>query len=119
MPYVLPCVEFCGICESLEPWIFPQGLDDYLYDRGVYGKGYSSTVPVAFKIPKASEALCLDSVHFWALFIHPWSISESCVCLFKGLDEMSCEKGEKEEGSSLGPSALKKVIEVSACSFMM
>ncbi|PUZ76784.1 hypothetical protein GQ55_1G317900 [Panicum hallii var. hallii] len=54
-----------------------EGLDDYLYDRGVYGKGYSSTDPVAFKIPK-------------------------------GLDEMSCEKGEKEEGSSLGPSALKK-----------
>jgi len=39
--------------------------------------------------------------------------------LFKGLDEMSRDKGEKEEGSSLEPFALKKVIEVSACSFMM
>ena len=57
---VLPCVELCDICESLQPWVFPQGLDDYLYDRGVYGKGYSSTDPVAFKIPKASEA----SAHF-------------------------------------------------------
>ena len=32
---------------------------------------------------------------------------------------MSREKGEKEEGSSLETSALKKVIEVSACSFVM
>jgi hypothetical protein len=30
---------------------------------------------------------------------------------------MSHEKGEKEEGSSLGASALEKVIEVSAYSF--
>jgi len=64
---VLPCVELCDICESLQPWVFPQGLDDYLYDRGVYGKGYSSTDPAAFKIPKASEAVCLHSVNFWAL----------------------------------------------------
>ncbi|KAF8692977.1 hypothetical protein HU200_039343 [Digitaria exilis] len=54
-----------------------EGLNDYLYDRGVYGKGFSSTDPVAFKIPK-------------------------------GLNKMSCAKGEKEEGSSLGASTLEK-----------
>nr|CAB3447365.1 unnamed protein product [Digitaria exilis] len=32
-----------------------EGLNDYLYDRGVYGKGFSSTDPVAFKIPKAID----------------------------------------------------------------
>lgn len=51
---MLPCNS--GVCT--------QGLDDYLYGRGVYGKGFSSTDPVAFEIHKASEASCLDSVHF-------------------------------------------------------
>lgn len=36
-------------------------MDDYLYGRGVYGNDFSSTDPVAFRIPKASEDLCLDS----------------------------------------------------------
>ncbi|CAD6250105.1 unnamed protein product [Miscanthus lutarioriparius] len=54
-------------------------LDDYLYGRGVYGNGFSSMDPVAFRIPKASE----------------------------GLDD-SHTKGDKEEGLSLEASAVTK-----------
>ncbi|CAL4967998.1 unnamed protein product [Urochloa decumbens] len=56
-----------------------EGLDDYLYDRGVYSKGFNSTDLVAFKIPK-------------------------------GLDQISHDKGEKEEESGLGASAVKKEL---------
>lgn len=44
--------------------VFTQGLGDYLYGRDVYGEDFSSTDPVAFEISKASEASCLDFVHF-------------------------------------------------------
>jgi len=51
-------------------------LDDYLYGRGVYGNGFSSMDPVAFRIPKASES-------FSALMFSPWSISENYVSSFR------------------------------------
>ncbi|XP_062219775.1 protein SHORTAGE IN CHIASMATA 1 homolog [Phragmites australis] len=54
-----------------------EGLDDYLYDRGKNGKGFSSMDPVACNIPK-------------------------------GLDEISRENGEKEEGSSSEASTVTK-----------
>jgi hypothetical protein len=43
---------------------FTQGVDDYLYGRGGNSTGFSWTDPVACSVPKVSEALCLDSVHF-------------------------------------------------------
>jgi len=62
-------------------------LDDYLYGRGVYGNGFSSMDPVAFRIPKASEALYVWIFHallaFSALMFSPWSISENYVCSFR------------------------------------
>lgn len=84
------------------------------------GKGFSSTDPVAFKIPKVIETLCLNPIDFRVFFLFPpWSISGSGVCLSKGLNELSCAKGEKEEGSSLGASTLEKVMEVLLVSFML
>lgn len=83
------------------------------------GKGFSSTDPVAFKTPKVIETLCLNSIDFQFFLFPPWSISGSGVCLSKGLNELSCAKGEKEEGSSLGPSAHEKVMEFLLVSFML
>ncbi|XP_062222632.1 protein SHORTAGE IN CHIASMATA 1 homolog [Phragmites australis] len=54
-----------------------EGLDDYLYDRGGNGKGFSSTEHVALDIPK-------------------------------GLNEICCEKSEKEEGSGSEASDITK-----------
>ncbi|KAL6633889.1 hypothetical protein ACP70R_026560 [Stipagrostis hirtigluma subsp. patula] len=55
-----------------------EGLDDYLYDRGGNGKDFSSAEPT------------------------------SAFGIPKGLDEISGEKVEKEEGSSLGISTVMK-----------
>jgi hypothetical protein len=77
-----------------------QGLDDYLYGRGVYINTPSSTNLVAFR---SNEALMFSP---WSipcallvLMFSPWSIYENIVFI-QGLDD-SHTKGDKEEGLSL------------------
>jgi hypothetical protein len=96
-------LESCGISELQWLGCFTQGVDDYLYGRSGNDTGSSWTDPVACGVSKASEALCLDSVHFWEMIFSPSYVAflkQFCL-LFKGLGEISDGNCEKEEGTKV------------------